>query len=224
MKDNKRKYTDVPLEQELEIFGEHKTREQVQAENKQRKMEEREALRAEMQRRREKAKADGGKALRKDIVAVCVVIGIILLLCVLALGSAFFRAEEEAGWMMNQERGHFLQEDAEPEMSGEGPKANVREAYFTQNGHLCVDLVISNGTDSVIDIDAIDVAVFDYETDAMIAGGKAALEEDLIIQLADTAQYTLYISPEHVECADDAALPDVLTFTITIDHVPVKAD
>lgn len=224
MKEDKQKINGVPFEEELEIFGEHKTREQVRAENKARKAAQRAALRAEVKRRREAAKSEGTRAPRKDLIAVCAVMAAIILLCVLALGNAFFRSEEEAKWSINPDRGHYLNEEAQPEMSGEGPKANVREAYFTQNGHLCVELIISNGTASLIDIAALDVAVFDYDTDEMIAGGKADIEEPLVIELAGTTLYTLYIAPEHILCAKDAPLPEMLSFTITIDHVPVEAE
>ena len=38
MKEDKQKLSGVPFEEELEIFGEHKTREQVRAEEKERKI------------------------------------------------------------------------------------------------------------------------------------------------------------------------------------------
>ena len=50
MKEKKQKLNDMPFDAELEIFGEHKTKEQIRAEEKIRRKEEREALKQEMER------------------------------------------------------------------------------------------------------------------------------------------------------------------------------
>lgn len=224
MKENKKKVNELPFDEELEIFGEHKTREQVRAEEKVRRKEEREALKQEMQRRRQEIKEGKIPTRRKDIITVSVVLVGIILLCVLALANSFRKDKESKEWLINESRGHFTKVDASPEMSGEGPMADVSEAYFTNNGHLCVKMLISNGTDHVVRVDAIDVLVVDYNTNETLAGGKAALEEELTIEVAGTAEYTFYISPEHVMMDEKAALPELVAFTITIDHSAVEVE
>lgn len=218
------KLNGVPFDEGMDIFGEHKTKEQVRAEEKERRIAERKAMQEEMARRRKEAKEKGVvPAKRKDIIVVSAVLVGIVLLCLLALGNSFLKAKEEQKWKINETRGHYLNTAASPEMSGEGPKADVAEAYFTQNNHLCVKLVISNGTDRMRDIEAIDVAVYNYDTDELIAGGKAAIE-DLVVEVAGTESYTFYISPEHIHVEDTVALPDILSFEISIDHTPVEAE
>ena len=58
------------FEENLDIFGEHKTRQQVKAEEKARKKAEREALKKEMKQRSKSADTKGTKATRGDIIAV----------------------------------------------------------------------------------------------------------------------------------------------------------
>ena len=227
MKEKKQnlKINGVSFDEELEIFGEHKTKEQVRAEEKARKKAEREALKQEIQRRRQEAKESGtAPAKRKDIIVVSAVLAGIVLLCVLALGNSFWRAEQSQQWKINEARGHYTNADAYPAMSGDGPKADIKEAYFTTNNHLCVELLISNGTDKLIDIEAIDVALYDYNTDELIAGGKATLQEDLIVAVAGVSSYTFYIAPEHIHVDETTPLPEVLSFTVSIDSVPYVAE
>lgn len=224
MKENKKSMNTPLFDEELEIFGEHKTREQVRAEEKARRKEEREALKKEIQRRRQEAKEGKIPTRRKDIIVVSAVLVGIVLLCVLALANSFRRDKESKEWLINEARGHFVKTNASPEMSGEGPKADVSEAYFTNNGHLCVKMIISNGTDHVLRVDALDVKAYDYATDEMLAGGKTELEEELTIMVAGTETYTFYIAPEHILVDEKTSLPELVSFWINIDHSPVEVE
>ena len=78
---------------------------------------------------------------------------------------------------------------------------------------------ISNGTDKPVRITAVDVAVYDDATGELIAGGKATVEEDVIVQVAGVTYYPFYISPEHIQLAEDASLPEVCSFDILLDSV-----
>ena len=209
----------VPFDESLEIFGEHKTKDQLRAEEKARKKAEREALKEEIARRRKEAKEGGAPTKRKDIIAVTAVVVAIVLLCVLALGNSLLRGEEARGWEMDTERGYIYKDDCNPEQSGEGPMSDILEVYFTQNNHLYVNIAISNGTDKPVQITAVDVAVYDDETGELIAGGKATVEETFVVNVADVAYYPFYISPEHIQVAADASLPEVCSFDILLDSV-----
>lgn len=208
----------------LDLFGAHKTRAQIKEEEKQRKKEERAALRAEMKKRRDTAKKESAPAKRKDILAVGAVLLGIILLCGLALGNSLLRGGEARGWEIDEARGYILKKDANPTMSGEGPMADVLEVYYTNNGHMYVELVISNGTDKPVRIDAVDVQVYDNDTDERIAAGKVFLEEELIIPVSDTDYYGFYISPEHIFAEGDAHLPEVCSFDIQIDGTPTTIE
>lgn len=127
-------------------------------------------------------------------------------------------AADVIGWDINEARGHFVDEAATPQLSGEGPMAAATEAYFTNNGHLCVELLIGNGTDEAIAIHSLDVSAYDFATEESIAGGKVELAEPLSIAVADMEAYTFYIAPEHVLVEDTAVLPDLMSFDVTIEY------
>ena len=209
------------FDESLEIFGEHKTREQVKAEEKARKQTEREALKAEMEKRRKAAKEGGAPAKRKDIITVVAVVVAIVLLCVLALGNSLLQGKEDRQWEIDEARGYILKEDCSPDISAEGPTADVLECYFTQNNHMYIEIAIRNGTDKPVRIDAVDVVVKDNATGDMIAGGKVFVEEELILQVMDLYYYPIYIAPEHLTVDGDYALPDVCSFDFLIDATPV---
>ena len=127
-------------------------------------------------------------------------------------------------WDYDENRGYFLDENAAPQMSGDGLKADLYEAYYTQNGYLYVQVKIGNGTDRVQQVQSVDVALYDPETEEMIAGGVAEPEEELIVKIAEVIDYGIYISPEHIKWNDGEKLPGTLSFEITIDHTPVEVE
>ncbi|MBQ7088338.1 MAG: hypothetical protein IJN04_01695 [Clostridia bacterium] len=217
--------TDGPLfDESLEIFGEHKTRQQVKAEEKVRKQAERAALKAEMEKRRKAAKEGGVPAKRKDIITVVAVVTAILLLCVLALGNSLLRSKPDTQWEIDEARGYILKADCNPEISSEGPKADVMECYFTKNDHLYVEVALRNGTDRPVRVDALDIVVTDHATGDGIAGGKVFLEEELILPVMEIVYYSVYVSPEHLSVDADYVLPDVCGFEFLIEATPVEVE
>lgn len=224
MKENKQKQNDSLYDEELDIFGEHKTREQVHAEEKVRRKEEREALKQELKRRRQEIKEGKIPSRRKDVIAVSAVLVAIVLLCMLALFTNFNKEEKKKEWGINEARGHFVDESAQPVISGDQPEAAVNECYFTNNGHLCIEMSIRNGTAQVISIDALDVSAYNYLTDELIGGGKAELEEPLTISVAGTESYTFYIAPEHIQIGEKESVPELMSFDITMDYHQVEVE
>lgn len=207
----------------MDIFGEHKTREQVRAEEKERRKAEREALRQEMERRRKQAKEDSTvSAKRKDIVVVSAVLAGIVLLALLALGNSFRRAKEEQQWLIDETRGHYVNADPSPAYSVDGPQFEVTEMYFTQNQHLCIEMLITNGTDKVHELAAIDMQVYDDDSGEMIAGGRAEIAESVMLAVADTVSYTFYIAPEHIFVSEDTALPATMRCDGSIDSYVIE--
>ena len=224
MKENKKKIESLPFDEELDIFGEHKSREQVRKEEKQRRKDERQALKEEIKRRRREAKEGNVPTRRKDVIIISAVLAGIVLLCVLALLNADRKNKEDKAWTIDESRGYYVDEDAYPEMSGEQPLAALSEAYFTQNGHLCLNLLISNGTDKMMQINALEIQAFDYATGEQFAGGVVTLEEKLVIEVAGVEAYTVYIAPEHVLKGEDYKLPETVSLTIYFDSEPVEAE
>lgn len=209
----------------MDIFGEHKTREQVRAEEKARRIAEREAMRQEMERRRKQAKEESTvTAKRKDIVVVSAVLAGIVLLAVLALGNSFRRAKEEQQWEIDDTRGHYVNADPTPSYSADGPQFEVTEMYFTNNKHLCIEMLITNGTDKVHELAAIDMQVYDDAGGEMIAGGRAEIAEAVTLAVADTISYTFYIAPEHIYVEDTASLPATMRCDGSIDSYVIQAE
>ena len=225
MKENKKKIEALPFDEELDIFGEHKSREQVRAEEKQRRKEERQVLAEEIKRRRREAKEASIKTRRKDVIIISVVLAGIILLCVLALFNSERKNKEDKAWNIDESRGHYLDETAAPAMlSGTQLEVALREAYFTQNGHLCVTLLIYNGTDKMRQIDALDAQGFDYNTKEQFAGGKVVFEEAVVVQVAETKECTFYIAPEHVLKGEDYKLPELVYVSINFDDHMIEAE
>ena len=224
MKENKKKIESLPFDEELDIFGEHKSREQVRKEEKQRRKEERQALKEEIVRRRREAKEGNVPTRRKDVIVISAVLAGIVLLCVLALFNADRKDKKDKAWNVDESRGYYLDESAYPAMSGTQPEAALAEAYFTQNGHLCLNLLISNGTDKMMQINALEIQAFDYATGEQFAGGVVTLEEKLVIEVAGVEAYTVYIAPEHVLKGEDYKLPESVSLTIYFDSEPIVAE
>lgn len=213
---------ETSFDEGLEIFGEHKTRAQIRAEEKERKKKEREAMRTEIEHRR-KAAREGGITRSKDVLIVALVLVGIVLVCAIALAVSTNRVTESQQWERDTNRGHYQNPNAYPALSSEGLMADVKEAYFTRNGHLCIELVIGNGTDQVQSMEALDVSAFVYDTDEQIAGGRAELEEPLDVLVADTIDYTFYIAPEHI-MVENAVISEQMVFEIAIDHTPTTIE
>ena len=129
----------------------------------------------------------------------------------------------EGSFEYDENRGYFLDDETAPETSKEELKATLAEAYFTQNDHMYVRVKIGNGTADVQRIDAVDVAIFYADKDELIAGGIVELTEELTVKAGEVIEYDFYISPEHVE-AKNATLPETLSYSITIENTPVKAE
>jgi len=200
---------------EMEIFGEHKSREEVRAEEKARKKAEREAMAAVAKARRQAAK-EGPKSQRKDVLTVSIVLGVIVLLCVGALALQFFHAAEEENFQRDEAFDtYFYDGDAKPELTNDGLTAAVTQAYYTNGGHLCVQMVLGNGTDEERLMTEIEVSIIN-EAEETIASGYAEVSNSMVLVPAGgTIEYTFYIAPQHVSIHDDPLTTIGYTIDIT---------
>ena len=226
MKENKnqKKIDNLPFDEGMDIFGAHKTREEVRAEEKARRKEEREALAQELKRRRQGVKDGAVSTRRKDVLIVCIVLAALVALCMVSLFINFVPEKEDVEKAMNETRGHYVDENAEPELSTEGPMADVSEAYFTNDGHLCVKLLIGNGTDKVRRIEDITIYVYDYNGDKIAAGTVSLAEEDLTLLLMEQVEKELYIAPELLLVDDSYQLANTESFEINITSTPIESE
>ena len=102
--------------------------------------------------------------------------------------------------------------------------AAVRESYFTNNGHLCVVLLIGNGTDTVVSVDAIELSAYDYSTGEYLGGGETVPVEPLTVALADVEEFSCYIAPEDLTVAEDATVLELMSFDISISYTPIELE
>lgn len=209
-------------EDEIGIFGEHKTREEIKAEEKARKKAERESMRRVVKARRDAVASAGGGATKKEILTTAIAVGSILVLAVAALAVPFYRQhlqeKEAAAFDVEVGRTYFLNEDATPTMNDEGVHAALTGAYFTQGGYLKVQLLLGNGTDTALQVESVDVVLYNDDEDIASAKILDPTEDEgdgpLTVEAGDTEYYEFFIRPEHVFLPDDSLQQVGLTYSI----------
>lgn len=187
---------------EIELFGAHKTKAEIKADEKARKAKERAALKAELAARRKEG-ASGHPAL-KEMLPVLIVTGIIVVLCVVLLVIQFNRAENSTAWLRNEAiDGWFTDVEVAPTLSDEGITANVVEAYYTNNGHLMLRMILGNGCEEDMQLESLVIDLWNGD-DEYIGGGQITVSNEVImVPAGDSTDYTCYISPEHLSIKDD---------------------
>lgn len=202
MREKKEKVTEIPVE-EFEIFGAHKSREQIKAEEKARKQAEREAMRRVAEQRRKEAKA-GGTASRREVTTALIALVAVIALAVVGLVVPLSKSTKQEQFLRDETREtYFVNSDAAPDMTTGKLEAVPAEIYYTRGGYLCVKMRIGNGgkTDQILD--SVNVMIFNEDED-QIGGGYAKTENELLIKAGGTEKYTFYIAPEHLSITDDS--------------------
>lgn len=163
---------------------------------------------------KEKNAAATQKQDRSYIVSLLVIAGVVVLGVALMLMSQLRGGDQE----MAPGSAHFEDYTAYPEMSEEGVKGAIVEAYYTNDGSLCLKLRFSNGTNAVQRLQYLYVEVGD-EDGALIASGSSENLNDYAIPALgyndnDGVVYTFYIPEEFVKIDDDDL--DVLNYEIVV--------
>ncbi len=213
MSDDKKYTLNGISSDEMDIFGEHKTREQVLAEEKERKQKEREALRRVAKARREAAK-NGPATKRKDVITISIVLVAIVAICVAALALQFVQAAKQEKFEQNTELTYFYNPDAEPEMAEDGLRGAVTAAYYTKGGYLAVEMILGNGSADDLLLMDIDVTLFNEAGDQIASGYAEVSDSEVIVEAGGKTDYTFYISPAHISIKDDP----LSAISYTIDH------
>ncbi|MBE6807183.1 MAG: SLAP domain-containing protein [Ruminococcaceae bacterium] len=187
---------------EIELFGAHKTKEEIKADNKARKAKERAALKAEIAARRKEGKS--GHPALKEMLPVLIVCGITLVLCVVLLVIQFNRAENNGAdaWEYNEELGYFSDVEVAPTMKEGEITERLVEAYYTNNGHLYLRMIFSNGDKRAVQLETVDIRLKNGE-DQLIGSGEFNVKNK-IIPAEGTLEYACYIKPEHLEITNDS--------------------
>lgn len=203
---NKKNNIETPM-QEYEIFGEHKSREQIKAEEKARKEAQRKAVQEQLKAAKAaQAKSGKGKSLGAMLGGVAaggmtstvIMLAVFVALLVGALALAFSVTNNSERMHRDESNeAYYVNESAEPELSEEGITGAVREIYYTKGGHIAVRMMLGNGSDEHLRMTEIEV-ILEKEDGTRVAGGKAEVSSEFVILTNDSEEYTFYISPEHI--------------------------
>lgn len=193
------------LETESTIFSEHKSSVQI--------AEERKAWRAAEKARRKEERANRPKTTMKDpgtritVIALSVLVGVVLLGVGLIIANQTRNyAHEIAG-----NSAHFYSNDY-PELSTEGIKGVISEAYYTNDGSFCLKLTLSNGLDAKHYLTSLEVVVKNEDGETIATGYSDAIPSGFYIEPENVSPFTFYIESKYVKIADDDL--DELTYEL----------
>ncbi len=183
-------------EQESTIFSEHKSSVQIAEEKKAAKKLAREQRRLEKADKPKFDWKDPGTRITVIAIAVMllVIIGGIVLMIVNNVNASAYDKAEGSGVFYSEE---------EPELSSDGIKGVITEAYYTNNGSLAVLLTLSNGLEADHYLTELSVKVENEEGKVVAEGYTDTIPEDYFIKPEGYNTFLLYISPEHVKIKND---------------------
>ena len=207
-------------EQNLDIFGQSKSREEIKAEAKAEKAAKR-AAEKEAAKALRAQKKQLPKEKRTDLMVISGILAAMILLCGVALAVQFASEKRQARFEMDDTReSYFLDTAAAPELADDGITAAIYRAFYTKGGYLAVEMILGNGTKYEQHLSAISVELRNGDDETVIASGKTtSVSESYTIAAGKTREYTLYISPEHIKIKDDPL--STISYTITADGVAV---
>lgn len=228
-KERKNVVNERPDSDEVELFGKHKTKAEIKADEKIRKAQERAALKEEMAARRKEART--GHPAAKEMLPVFIVCGIVVVLCALLLIIQFNRAAEQtketeqvtevSGEERDESKGYFKDVEVAPTLTDQGINAKLVEAYYTIDGRLCTRMILGNGTKEDMYLDSLEIKLNNGDG-ARIGGGVIMEKKGAVVVPAEgTVNYKCFISSEHLEITDDSLY--TLDWNIKCYGAPVSA-
>ena len=155
-----------------------------------------------------KMAADGKD--RAMMWTVVIILGVVILAVALMLLIQLVGNGHEEDW----NSAHFYDVDNYPELSAEGIKGAINEAYYTQNGALCVKLRFSNGVDAEHFVTSLEVKVSNEDEEVIATGYTADIPDDYSVPAMGYNTFTFYISKKFVKIPDDDL--NKLTYEITV--------
>lgn len=109
--------------------------------------------------------------------------------------------------------GHFQREGATPELSGEGVKCVIAEAYYTNDGGLMLKLKLSNGTDVNRRLQTLDITLKNEDDEEIAVAATDQFDESFYVPAGGYGDMSFYISSEYLKKSDDDL--DKLTYEIS---------
>ncbi len=116
--------------------------------------------------------------------------------------------------MDKRAKGYYYIGPVAPELKSNRVTAIVNEMYYTNGGHLCLNMTLGNGSDKAVGLKSLKVKVVNGYSDAVIAECYTEdITEGFTIPAGDTNTYRLFIDSSQVTIAND--LLDAPIFSIT---------
>ena len=213
MSNRREEKIDGLYDQNPEIFGRSKSRDEIKEEIKAEKAAARLAQQEELRRLREENK-NAPKEKRPDLWVLGGLLAAIVIGAAVAMAVQFSNDAKQELYQQDTERAsYFLDEEAAPELEDDGITAAVNKVYYTLGGHLCVQMTLGNGLDKEQHMQDLEVQIYDDEEQLIGGGYTENIDEDYVIPANGTNTYTFYISPEHVKIADH--LLDSISYSVT---------
>ncbi len=153
------------------------------------------------------------------MVKKCMVLGVALLMMVSLLnGCDLFMVNsneyDSEEYEMSEENTGYFYDEEKPALKSDGITAAVNELYYTKGGYLCVNMTLGNGTGKDTGLDSLEIAIYNGDTEELIAGGFSDdISEEFIIADGRYEEYTIYIQPDDVSISNDTL--SVISYEVT---------
>lgn len=101
---------------------------------------------------------------------------------------------------------YFVNPQTEPEKSNTQITLVVTEVFYTNDGHLAVNICFGNGMSEDKTVTAVDITITNGNTQEVIAKGRSELsatQKNVTVPANGTANLLVYISPEYVKITND---------------------
>lgn len=105
-----------------------------------------------------------------------------------------------------------------PEISPDGVKGAVTQAYYTNDGHMAIRLSLSNGMGAAQQMRSIEIKVANGDGVPIAAGYAEAVEDGVVLPPDEFTPFLLYIAPDQIQITDDPLT--TLSFEITVTTAP----
>ncbi len=107
-----------------------------------------------------------------------------------------------------------------PEPNEERVTAAVQQVYYTNGGHLAVEMVLANGRKTVRNVHSMHVVIRNGNNAVIGSGYSDQLAETLSIPAGGYTDYCFFISPEYVQITDDPLTTINYSINIVSDTAP----
>lgn len=209
-------------EEDLDIFGAHRTDEELAAEEAARKAAER-AARREAYEKAKAARREASKEQRTTTIVMVSILAVIVVAVVVII--AFGLSPKADPYAEAEGSAHFYRQEDVPTLADD-IEACITEAYFTKGGHLAVHLKFVNGFTYDKTITAVEVVLRNGEEQKVASGYSNNIKNpdgSAFVVPATTdknnpvyKELIFYISPEYVLLPEDSL--ETLAYDVKMDN------